>query len=287
MTEEPTRNATEESTRNATEESAEDGEVLEVLVLTINEYYYIPKFLDGITDERNLEIVGITTVPPSLGDRNLVAFAFDLLRRFGPRIFLRNVAFYAKYLSLDLLNRFSGTGPAYSARTVAERNGIEYEHVGDVNAPEYVRYVERKDPDVIASVAVPQKFQPRLFTIPDDGTVNIHSSLLPEYRGLSPSFWTLLRGEDETGITVHFVDEELDTGEIILQRPVEIRPDDSLHALNRRVAEEGSALLAEALERIRTGSVSAREMPEEEGSYFSLPTREDVREFVERGNRFY
>lgn len=270
-----------------TDEPTRNHEAIEVLVLTINEYYYIPKFLGEIVDEPNVEIVGITTVPPSLGDQRLVSFAFDLLRRFGPRIFLRNVAFYAKYLSLDLVNRFAGTGEAYSARTVAERNGIEYEHVDDVNTAEYVDYVGRKDPDVIASVAVPQKFQPQLFTIPDEGTINIHSSLLPEYRGLSPSFWTLLHGEDETGITVHFVDEELDTGDIILQKPVEIRPDDSLHTLNRRVAEEGSALLAEALEQIRTDSVSARDVSADEGSYYSLPTREDVKRFVERGNRFY
>jgi len=264
-----------------------DVDPLSVVVVTVQEYYYIPRFLRSVLASDAVEVVEILTMPPSLGTESTPRFALDLLRRFGPRVFAQHVAFYAKYATLDAVHRVTGTGEPFSARTLAARRDIDHEHVTDVNDPSVFRRLTEREFDVLVSVAATQKFEPDLLATPNRCAVNVHSSLLPEYRGVSPSFWTLLRGEDRTGITVHYMDEGLDTGAVIAQEPLPIREGDTLHSLNARVAERGSEVLLDALEQVRAGTVTATPIDAEEGSYFSLPEGEDVRAFRRRGREFY
>ncbi len=274
-----------ESASRASDESTD--EPLEILVVTVDEYYYVPKFLRGVLDADDVRVVGITAMPPTLGTESTPRFAWRLYRTFGPRVFAKHVGFYAKHALLDAANRRLGRGAAYSPRTLAERNGVEYRHVSDVNDPEYVAYAESLAPDVVVSVAATQKFESDLLSVPDEAAINLHSSLLPEYRGVSPSFWTLRHGESETGVTVHLMDEDIDTGDVLVQRPLSIRDDDTLHSLNERVAERGSDLLLDALRGLRDGEVEPTPIDPDEGSYYSLPDRSDVERFLERGRRFY
>ncbi|QLD88768.1 hypothetical protein HWV07_06855 [Natronomonas salina] len=263
------------------------SETLEVLVITIDEHYYIPKFLGDIVEAEAINVVGITTMPPSLGTQNLVMFAFDLFRRFGPKVFAQHSLFYAKFMLLDLFGRFTGWGPAYSPKTLAHRYDIDYRHTTDVNSDLYRKYAKAKNPDVIVSVAATQKFGSDLLGVPELGGINVHSSLLPEYRGVSPSFWALLHGNEKTGITVHYMDEDIDTGDVIIQEPLTIQEEDTLHSLNERVAERGSGVLRRALDDIRAGTIDAEPINPDAGTYYSLPSREDVREFLHQGNEFY
>lgn len=264
-----------------------DGERFSILIVTVNEYYYIPKFLRTVCATDEFDIEGIVTVPPSLGTENIVRFVHRLFETFGPRVFVQHVLFYTKHLVLDYFNYFSGTGQAYSPRTLAARHDIEYRHVTDVNTAEFIDYAQTRNPDLLVSVAATQKFGAELLNVPSEGAINIHSSLLPEYRGVSPSFWTLLHDEEQTGISVHYMDTTIDTGDIIRQEPVAIRDDDTLHTLNTRVANKGADVLLAALYDIRSEDVQATPVDPETGSYYSMPTREDVREFLRRGNRFY
>ena len=265
----------------------DDDNSLRVLIVTVDEYFYIPKFLDGVLQADGIEVVGVTGVPPSLGNQSTPRFAWGLFRRFGAKIFAKQLAFYGKHFFFDMAHRLTGTFQPYSPKTLARTHDVEYKHVSDVNTEQYFEYVRSKSPDVVASVAAPQKFDAALLDIPDHGTINIHSSLLPDYRGLSPSFWTLRNEESRTGITVHYMDEGLDTGDVIVQEPLDISEIDTLHTLNTRVAEAGSPLLVEALEQIRTGTVERTEIDPDDGSYYSLPSRDDVRTFLDRGNSFY
>jgi len=263
-----------------------ESDRLDVLIVTVREQYYIPKFLKSILETDKIRTVGITTLPPSLGTESLPSFLWKLFGQFGPKVFSKHVGFYGTYRLLDTVNRFTGLGGAYSPRTLAKRHGIEYRHVKDVNDEYYIEYAESLSPDVLVSVAATQKFEPELLDIPSEAAINIHSSLLPEYKGVSPSFWSLLHDESKTGITVHYMDEKIDAGDIIRRKPIDIHEDDTLHTLNKRVAEQGSDLLFEALEAIRTGSVDAEPMPEG-GSYYSMPDRDNVKQFLEQGNRFF
>ena len=261
-------------------------DALDVAIIAVDEYYYIPKFLKRVVEADDIHVSGITTVSPSLGTESLPRFALRLYRAFGPRVFLKHGLFYSKYLGLDQVNRLLDRGTAYSPETLAERNGIEHRHVSDVNAESYLQYVRQQSPDVLVSVAATQQFDAELLDIPSKGAINIHSSLLPEYRGVSPSFWSLLYDEERTGITVHYMDENLDTGDVIKQRELPIK-NDTLHSLNTRVAQEGAKVLLSALRAIKQDEVDPTTIDPEDGEYYSMPDRSDVRAFVEKGLRFY
>lgn len=260
---------------------------LSILIITVDEPYYIPKFLEGVVSADDIEVVGITTMPPTLGTQGTISFALSMLRSFGPVVFAKHALFYGKYKLLDVVSRFTGMERVYSPKYLASRQDIEYRHVEDVNSEDYLSYARSLSPDVIVSVAATQKFGTDLLSVPDNRAINIHSSLLPEYRGVSPSFWALLNDEDESGITVHEMAEELDAGSIIRQEPIPIYEDDTLHSLNTRVAEEGSSILLEGLRDIRADNVESEPIDTEVGSYYSMPDRGDVRKFRRRGNRFY
>lgn len=260
---------------------------LDVMVVAANERYYIPKFLTPICESELYNITAIVTVPPSLGTENIVQFGLRLFRTFGPRVFAKHALFYSKCMVRDFLNRIFSVGASYSPKTIAQRHDIEYTHTKDINNPSFTEYVESNSPEVIASVATTQKFEKRLLDIPSKGAINVHSSLLPEYRGVSPSFWTLLHGEEQTGISVHYMDENIDTGDLIKQRPLKIEDEDTLHSLNKRVAREGAEVLLEALDDIRRDSVERTPINPDKGSYYSMPSREDVQKFIDQGNDFY
>ena len=262
-------------------------EPLRVVLVTVDEHYYIPKFLDGILDAPTVEICAIVTVPPSLGTESMVSFVQRLFRTFGPVVFTKHGAFYAKYIILDALAKVGIVEEAYSCETIAARHDIAYRNVRDVNGTAVVDFVESFSPEVLVSVAATQKFERDLLETPTEAAINIHSSLLPDYRGVSPSFWTLYHDEDRTGVTVHFMEETLDTGDVIRQEHIEIATDETQHSLNEKVAAVGSRVLVEALEDIRTDTVEAKPIDPDEGDYYSMPTREEVRAFREDGNRFY
>ena len=102
-----------------------------------------------------------------------------------------------------------------------------------------------------------------------------------------PSFWVLANGERVTGTTVHFMNEAIDAGDIIVQERFNITGEDTLHSLVCRTKIEiGPRLLLEAISRIEAGTVEARPMDLASGSYFSFPDRDAVARFRGHGRKF-
>ena len=116
--------------------------------------------------------------------------------------------------------------------------------------------------------------------------LNVHSALLPKYRGLMPTFWTLKKGEKETGVSVFLVDEGIDSGPIVVQKRVPIRTN-RLEGLIRETKVVGMDAVWEAVEKVRRGRLKLNPNPDAEKSYFSFPTKDDVRAFRAAGKRLY
>ncbi len=95
-----------------------------------------------------------------------------------------------------------------------------------------------------------------IFTIPPRGTINLHPSLLPKYRGAAPIHWTIINGETTTGVTTIFIRKEVDAGNIILQKEYPVFPDDTAGTLHDRLADAGAKLLVETLDLIAAGEVA-------------------------------
>jgi methionyl-tRNA formyltransferase len=119
-------------------------------------------------------------------------------------------------------------------------------------------------PDVHVTVAYGKIIPLEVLEIPPLGSVNLHPSLLPRYRGASPIATAILNGERETGVTVMYMSAELDAGDLILQRRIAIAPEDTTRTLEERLAQAGADVLLEALRLVAAGT--APRTPQDHGS---------------------
>ncbi|MGG6232071.1 methionyl-tRNA formyltransferase [Tenacibaculum sp. SDUM215027] len=101
-----------------------------------------------------------------------------------------------------------------------------------------------------------------VWAMPEYGTFNLHASLLPEYRGAAPINWAIINGESKTGVTTFFIDDKIDTGEIILQSEVPIKEDEIVGELHDRLMRLGAKLVAKTLDLIAKGDVITTKQPE-------------------------
>lgn len=118
------------------------------------------------------------------------------------------------------------------------------------NNPEIIDQIINLKPDVICVVAYGKILPKELLEIPTLGCINVHGSLLPKYRGAAPIQWAVLNGDKTTGITTMYMDEGMDTGDIILKQEVEIGKDETTGELWERLAQIGGNLLIETLKQI-------------------------------------
>ena len=101
-----------------------------------------------------------------------------------------------------------------------------------------------------------------VWSIPEYGTFNLHASLLPDYRGAAPINWVLINGETETGVTTFFIDDKIDTGEIILQEKIAIEKTDNAGRLHDKLMHQGANLVLKTVRSIETGSVKTEKQTE-------------------------
>lgn len=118
----------------------------------------------------------------------------------------------------------------------------------------FIEKVRALEPEVIVVAAFGQLLPKTLLDIPPFGCINVHASLLPKYRGAAPIQAAILNGEEETGITIMYMDVKLDTGDIILQERIPIAKDETGGSLHEKLAKLGAKLLVETLEKLEDGS---------------------------------
>ena len=110
-----------------------------------------------------------------------------------------------------------------------------------------------------------------VWNMPEFGTFNLHASLLPEYRGAAPINWAIINGETKTGVTTFFIDDKIDTGEIILQKEINIKEDEIVGELHDRLMFAGADLVLETLQLIKVDNVVTNKQPElEEKTAYKL-----------------
>ena len=129
-------------------------------------------------------------------------------------------------------------------------------------------------PDLCVTAAFGQILSQEILDIPKIGTVNVHSSLLPKYRGSAPINWAIMEGETVTGVTTMMTDKGLDTGDILLKREVNILPGETAEELTVRLAPIGADLLMETIKGLEAGTVKRVKQDEAQASYFPMLKKE-------------
>ena len=144
-----------------------------------------------------------------------------------------------------------------------EKNLQVYQPIKVRNNPEFLEEVRKLNPDLICVVAYGKILPQELLDIPKYGCVNVHGSLLPEYRGAAPIQWAVLNGDKKTGVTTMFMNAGMDTGDMILKEEVEIGEDETTGELWDRLKTIGANLLIKTVKEIENGTATRTKQPEE------------------------
>jgi methionyl-tRNA formyltransferase len=146
-----------------------------------------------------------------------------------------------------------------------------------VGSPESLEALAALQADLYVVVAYGQYIPSSVLALPRFRAINLHPSLLPKYRGSSPIQWALANGDEETGVSIIYVIDRMDAGDILCQQTVGIRPEDDAVTMEATLAEAGAALLMKTVNQIRDGSVRAVPQDESQVTEVRKLVKEDGR----------
>lgn len=161
---------------------------------------------------------------------------------------------------------------------LAKKNNLPIYQPKNINSDIFYNKVKELNPDLIISMSYDQIIKEKLINYPPNGIINVHAGLLPYYRGRSPINWALINGEDYIGLTVHYIDKTIDTGDIILQRKIKINADDDYKSILKKTQKLAPELLFQAVVLIENDAVVLKENNPDKGFY--LPKRTEGDEII-------
>lgn len=259
---------------------------LNVVFITQNDPFYVRLFFEEFF-ARYPDRDGIRSVviAPPMGKKGFMALVRQMYDFYGPLDFLRVGFRYVGYKLAAKLPAALRRNRFFSIEQVCRHHGIAVTHATRLNDPAFLEWLRGQQPDLVISVAAPQIFREVLIGTPRLGCINIHNARLPRYRGMLPNFWQMFNGEKSVGTTIHRISAGIDEGDILLQEDTPIEAGETLDALIRRTKRSGARMMIRMLDQFRAGTVQASPNRSEEATYFTFPTREQVRVFRQRGYR--
>jgi methionyl-tRNA formyltransferase len=177
-----------------------------------------------------------------------------------------------------------GPGAELRLQALQRQPNLRLLRVADIHAPEVLAQVQAFAPDLGLSLAAPILRRP-LFGLPRLGTINLHKGKLPEFRGMPPAFWELWHDQREVGCSVHWVDERLDTGDLIAQARVERGRYATVRGLQLRLDQVGADLMRETVVDVLAGRAQAQPQPKGQGATHRKPTLGQVAQLEQRLER--
>ena len=254
---------------------------MRIIIITQDDPFYLSKSLKKLINlitEKHV-IVGcvVNSVSPFGKTESFFQKAFRTYKIFGIKFFL----YYSIKFILSKLNITN------SLNFVLKKNNIQKITLKQsINHEKSINIIKKYSPDLLISILGNQIFKKEIINLASKGCINLHTALLPKYRGLMPTFWVMKNKEKYTGVSVFYVDEGIDTGPIIIQKKLEIG-DRTQAELIKHTKMIGVEAIVEAIEKIDKGNVQTFDNNDEEMTYFSFPTKEDVKIFKNRKNRFF
>ena len=161
-------------------------------------------------------------------------------------------------------------------RRVAESHGISVVAPEKIRDPEFLKILTGWNPEIIVVVAYGRILPKTILDLAPHGCLNVHYSLLPNYRGAAPVAWTIINGDTTAGVTTMKLVEKMDAGPIYLQEATAVATDETTGSLQAKLAPIGARLLLDTLRRLKAGSLLPQEQDEESGVTFApLLKKED------------
>lgn len=254
---------------------------MRIIIITQNEPFYLAENLNYLIKSlpKHSEIVAcvVNDASPFGKKESFFQKAKKTFKIFGFRFFV----FYAIKFVLSKLNKTK------KIDYVLENFNIpKIKLKKNINHKDSVSLINNFKPDLLISILGNQIFKEQIFNLAPKGCLNLHTALLPKYRGLMPTFWVLKNNEKYTGVSVFYVDKGIDSGPIVVQERVEIRgrTQDQLIKYTKKI---GMNCILRAIDLIHKNNIDLIDNNPEDKTYFSFPTKEDVKIFRNQGKKFF
>lgn len=253
-------------------------------MLTYGDQIFLPDFYDKVFFELRDDIAGLTLV----SNPHFRKFLWDSFLFMSLPLFASEIIRQVKLRIKGIFQAIFTPSKKKTIQTVCLKHGVPFSYTKKINSKEFRLKLKAQEIDLIISVACPQILKKKILDLPRNGCINIHYGLLPEYRGMYPSFWVLANGERETGVSVHYMKEKIDAGDILVQKREEIRPDDTFYSLVRRLKTTiGPETLLKAVRKIKNGETSVIHNDPDRGSYYSFPSKTAMKKFRALGRKWF
>lgn len=236
------------------------------LVIVTNGNYFARLIVGPTLLSSQWKVSGIVIVSGDYYGRTKWRAFFDLARKTAFPYLGYKLFSILLFEIMDLTHKGE-----FKVASFADRLGIPVLVSCRVNDPNVIRWVSELNPSLLVSVSCPQRIGKSLLSACKVAALNIHSSLLPSYAGLAPYFWVLANDEKQTGITVHYMTEKFDEGNILSQAVLDILPEESAFSLFKRLSCEGGRVLRQGIEQALKGEPGIPQDPSKR-SYFSHPS---------------
>lgn len=254
---------------------------MRIVVITQNEPFYLAESLSYLIEilPKHSEIVGcvVNDVSPFGKKESLFKKAKKTYDIFG-------LSFFIYYSIKYITSKFDSKKNVFN---ILKKNKISSiildEPINNFNS---VNKIKAFEPDLLISILGNQIFKAPILNLAPEGCINLHTSLLPKYRGLMPTFWVMKNKEKKTGVSVFFVDQGIDSGPIIIQTEVEIG-DRTQEELIKYTKKLGMEAISKSIDLIQKNKVVLINNDFSQNTYFTFPTKSDVSVFNRIGKKFF
>ena len=248
---------------------------MRIYIITMEDPVFTLDFFKEIIRHRSKEIIGIAIAN---GDRlkigkkrSKVKYLISLFIIMGPYHFLKNVVITLSYKFQKLLVKHLKFKHDSSLAGFAARYGIPVIYIESPNNIRFHAHLREVSPDVVINQSQ-HIIKKQLLEIPRLGVLNRHNALLPKNRGRLTPFWVVYNGDKETGVTIHLVDEGIDSGPIVVQKRFKVDRNDTFNSVARKNYEIASIAMLEALTKLEDKTFQFLENNSALATYNTVPT---------------
>ena len=260
---------------------------MRIIIFSQDERVYLPDTVAAVVEAMPEKVACIVLSPPM----STHGGTLKGLLRHVPVFGLKGMLIMSSRIMAGIIGRILKIKPRqkryWAIEELRRRWKIPVFFVENANSSQMHDILNRHPADLLVSISYPQIIRPKILGRFSMGGINVHSAPLPRYRGLMPTFWVLYHVETDTAVTIHVLAEQLDSGDILLQKRLPIDPGDTWDSLTRKTKRVAGELLIEAVTKLSEGNIVGRPNLDRDSSYFGFPTAKDAREFRKRGKRMF
>lgn len=244
--------------------------------------------LNIINEAPDIDIVGIVRAPP-LKSKNLRAEMRRMGWRFSWLLLWQRAVQMLVFALAILLRPWLWKKSLLPGWYLARQKGLAVKKCRNINHPNIEKFIRSREPDIIISAFFNRILKPNIIGIPRLGVLNIHPGWLPDYKGAMNYFWVLKNNDTTAGVTLHWINEGIDTGDIISRRRFIVHPETTQHQVLVKAATIGGRLAVSAARKLARGeplSVLGQKDLASPHPYYGMPAGEDFDDYFKK-RRFF